>query len=231
MVKNPKKIPRKTAVKSAAAISAARSVNTPAAGRRERRAAETRIRLFRCALALIAEHGMPNVTVEDITEAADVGKGTFFNYFESKDHVLGVMSEIQIGKIREAASRFAHGKLTIQATLRQLAQQLSEEPGRSPALARALISTFLGSVSVREIVKRTMQEGRKTIGELIFAGQERGEIKANLRKEKAAMQFLQAVLGTVLIWSLHESPTLNTCIEDSFQHYWRSISVSGEQEP
>ncbi len=61
-------------------------------GRRQRRAAETRLRLFRCALQLFAQRGFPNVTVEDITEAADVGKGTFFNYFESKDHVLGVMA-------------------------------------------------------------------------------------------------------------------------------------------
>jgi AcrR family transcriptional regulator len=190
------------------------------------------MRLFRCALALITEHGLPNVKVEDITEAADVGKGTFFNYFESKDHVLGVMAEIQIGKIRDAWSKFSDGHLTVQATLHQLAQQLTEEPGRSPALARALISSFLGSASVREILKRTMHEGRKTIGELISAGQERGEIRPNLKKEKAAMQFLQAVLGTILIWSLHESPALNTWIEDSFQHYWRSISVSGgEQEP
>jgi AcrR family transcriptional regulator len=54
---------------------------------------------------LIAERGFPNVTVEDITEAADVGKGTFFNYFATKDHVLGVMAEIQLGKVREASFR------------------------------------------------------------------------------------------------------------------------------
>ena len=201
-------------------------------GRRQRRAVETRMRLFRCALALIAERGLPNVTVEDITEAADVGKGTFFNYFESKDHVLGVMAEIQIGKIREAKVRFFQGKGTVQATLRQLAQQLAEEPGRSPELARALLSSFLGSVSVREIVKRTMHEGRKTIGELISAGQERGNVDPDLKKEKAAMQFLQAILGTLLIWTLHETPALNTWIDESFQHFWRSISVSSrEQEP
>jgi AcrR family transcriptional regulator len=53
-----------------------------------------------------------NVTVEDITEAADVGKGTFFNYFESKDHVLGVMAEIQLGKVAEALALAADGKQT-----------------------------------------------------------------------------------------------------------------------
>ena len=35
--------------------------------RRERRAAETRLRLFRCALQLFAERSFPNVTVEEIT--------------------------------------------------------------------------------------------------------------------------------------------------------------------
>src|SRR5664279_3014388 len=79
-------------------------------GRRQRRAAETRLRLFRCALQLIAERGFPNVTVEDITEAADVGKGTFFNYFATKDHVLGVMPEIQLGKLREAVLAAEQGR-------------------------------------------------------------------------------------------------------------------------
>ena len=227
MSKSHKNQSTKRPVKSTAILPPSAS----APGRRERRAAETRLRLFRCALALIAEHGLPNVMVEDITEAADVGKGTFFNYFESKDHVLGVMSEIQIGKIREARSQFSQEKLTVYATLHQLAQQLSQEPGRSPALARALISSFLGSASIREILKRTMHEGRKTIGELISAGQESGEIRPDLKKEKAAMQFLQSVLGTVLTWSLHESPALNTWMEDSFQHYWRSISASGGEQP
>ena len=82
-------------------------------GRRERRAAETRLRLFRCALQLFARRGFPNVTVEDITEAADVGKGTFFNYFESKDDVLGVMAEIQLGKVREALQQARAGKRSI----------------------------------------------------------------------------------------------------------------------
>ena len=198
----------------------------PAVGRRERRSVETRVRIFRSALALITERGLPNVTVEEITEAADVGKGTFFNYFQTKDHVLGVMAEIQIGKIRAAASRASNGNQKIYTTLRQLAQQLAEEPGRSPALARAMIASFLGSESVRGILKRTMHEGRKTVGELISAGQQSGEIDPHLKKEKASMQFFQSIMGTVLLWSIHESPSLSTLIEDSFQHYWRSISVT-----
>jgi AcrR family transcriptional regulator len=201
-----------------------------AMGRRQRRAAETRVRLFRSALELIAERGLANVTVEDITEAADVGKGTFFNYFASKDHVLSVMAEIQLAKVREAAARAAGGRQSIASVLHHLMRRLAEEPGRSPRLARALISSFLASESVREILKRNMHEGRKTIAGVVAAGQKRGEINPQLKKEKVAMQLLQTVLGTVLLWSLHEKPSLAICMEDSFEHAWRSIAAPGKKQ-
>ena len=60
-------------------------------GRRERHREETRQRLFDAALKLFAERGYLETTVEDITEAADVGKGTFFNYFPTKEHVLATL--------------------------------------------------------------------------------------------------------------------------------------------
>src|SRR5213079_1266459 len=67
--------------------------------RRERRSADIRERLFRSALHLFAQKGFAETTVEDITEAADVGKGTFFNYFPSKDHILMAFGEMQLGKL------------------------------------------------------------------------------------------------------------------------------------
>ena len=126
--------------------------------RRDRKAAETRIRLFRCALQLFADRGFPNVTVEDITEAADVGKGTFFNYFASKDHVLGVMAEIQIGKVREALAQAESGKESVRSILHNLLQRLAAEPGRSPDLARALVTSLLASKDVRELVDAHMAQ-------------------------------------------------------------------------
>jgi AcrR family transcriptional regulator len=199
-------------------------------GRRQRRAAETRLRLFRCALQLFAERGLANVTVEDITEAADVGKGTFFNYFESKDHVLGVMAEIQLGKVREAVALAEDSKQTMHSVLHHLFHRVAEEPGRSPDLARAMISSFLASEAVRTIIKRNMKEGRRMIAEVVAAGQKRGEIDPRLKREKVAIQAMQACMGTVLFWSLHEKPALDVWIEDSFQHFWSGIAVSGQEQ-
>ena len=209
------------------ALTASQLPPPPGAGRRERRAAETRLRLFRCALQLIAERGFPNVTVEDITEAADVGKGTFFNYFATKDHVLGVMPEIQLSKVREAVSAAGQGKMTIHTVLHRLMLRLAEEPGRSPDLARALISSFLASESVRKIIVGNMIEGHKMIAEVVAAGQKRAEIDPRLQKEKVATQLLQAEMGTILLWSAQGEPALKVWIEDSFQHFWRAVALSG----
>src|ERR1700687_1506495 len=73
-----------------------------ASDRRQRRSADIRERLFRAALDLFAQRGFAETTVEDITEAADVGKGTFFNYFPSKDHILLAFGEMQLRKLEAA---------------------------------------------------------------------------------------------------------------------------------
>jgi AcrR family transcriptional regulator len=199
-------------------------------GRRERKAAQTRLKLFRCALQLFGERGFQNVTVEDITEAADVGKGTFFNYFESKDQVLGVMAEIQLGKVRSAMEEAEAGKRSIQSVLQRLFARVSQEPGRSPELARTVISSFLASEVIRRGIDQKMGEGRRMAARIIELGQERGDIDAKLKPEQVAFQLQQAFLGTLLLWSLRGEPKLQTAIEASFQHFWRAIAVRDREQ-
>ena len=193
-------------------------------GRRERRAAETRLRLFRSALQLFAQRGFPNVTIEDITEAADVGKGTFFNYFESKDQILGVMAEIQLGKVRQCLEEAIAGKQSIETVLHHLFHRVAEEPGRSPQLARAAISSFLASESIRIQVSRAMSEGRGMLAEIIGLGQKRGELDPKLNKDEVALQAQQAAMGTILLWSLRGEPELATAMEATYLHFWKAVA-------
>jgi len=194
-----------------------------AMGRRERKAAQTRVKLFRCALQLFAERGFPNVTVEDITEAADVVKGTFFNYFASKDHVLSVMPEIQLGKVREALQAAEDGERSIRSIVHDLFAKVSEEPGRSPELARALLTAFLSS-SINEVLGQNMSEGRRMAGRIFKLGQQRGEVDPRLKAEHMALHLQQSFLGTMLLWSLGSEQALQTVVEASFQHFWRAIA-------
>ncbi|MEM8621347.1 MAG: TetR/AcrR family transcriptional regulator [Actinomycetota bacterium] len=54
-------------------------------GRVERRQQRTRIRLLEAGYGVMSEVGVDAATIVEITERADVGFGTFYNYFESKE--------------------------------------------------------------------------------------------------------------------------------------------------
>src|ERR1700680_70580 len=103
-------------------------------GRRERRSGDTREALFRAALDLFARKGFTETTVEDITDAADVGKGTFFNYFPSKDHILLAFGEMQLAKLQSIIENFRNTNESIAQFLRALAVRMTEEPGRNPSI-------------------------------------------------------------------------------------------------
>src|SRR5499426_4828151 len=98
----------------------------PPASRRERRSAELRERLFRAALALFASKGYAETTVEDITEAADVGKGTFFNYFPSKEHILMAFGEMQLGKLESVINDARRSDQPMREVLRNLVMRMTE---------------------------------------------------------------------------------------------------------
>lgn len=85
--------------------------------RLERRKARTRTALIRAAQALIAE-GRTNVPVLEITQAADVGMGSFYNHFDSKEELFaaavadvldsyGAMLDKATGEIADPAETFA----------------------------------------------------------------------------------------------------------------------------
>src|SRR5256885_13311753 len=122
----------------------------PPSDRRQRRSAEIRERLFRSALALFAEKGFAETTVEDITKAADVGKGTFFNYFPSKDHILLAFGEMQLGKLQEAVNNARKTNEPMPHFLRALGVRMTQEPTRNPEIIRALLQAYLSTSQVRE---------------------------------------------------------------------------------
>ena len=196
-------------------------------GRRDRRAAQTKAKLFRCAIRLIARRGIDKVTVEDITEAADVGKGTFFNYFKTKEQVLGMIAEIQLEHIREAAALGEQGKRPIRAVLQRLTLSLAEDAGKTPPIARAYLSAFHASKESREMNLNSMREGKKTIAGLIDLGQQRREVDRKLKKDQLATHLLQTILGTVMLWSIEERPALRRAASKSFDHFWKSIAAPG----
>ena len=69
--------------------------------RRIRRRDQTRRALLDAALALFAERGLYATRVEDVTERIDLGKGAFYNYFESKDALVAALVAEAVEQLAE----------------------------------------------------------------------------------------------------------------------------------
>src|ERR1700735_1958249 len=104
--------------------------------RRERHKADVRMRLFRSALTLFAAHGFAATTVEDITQAADVAKGTFFNYFSTKEMLLTQMGEHRLDILRAALAEAQFQRMPSRELLYKLLLALVEGPRQSRGMAR-----------------------------------------------------------------------------------------------
>ncbi|MER7458012.1 TetR/AcrR family transcriptional regulator [Micromonospora sp. NPDC126480] len=113
-----------------------------APNRLERRKAHTRSALVRAAQTFIAA-GKPNVPILEITQAADVGMGSFYNHFDSREQLFqaavedaldrygGLLDELTVG-LDDPAHVFAQSfRLTGRLHRRQ------------PELSKVLLSTGL----------------------------------------------------------------------------------------
>ena len=204
---------------------------TPLPGRRQRRSAEIRERLFRSALRLFAQKGFAATTVEDITYAADVGKGTFFNYFPSKDHILLAFGEMQLAKLEVSIESTELGRVPLPEFLLQLAMRLSEEPGRNPGILPVILQINLSSSPVRKTMGEIHARAHALLARMIEFGQGRGEIRVDATAAELAHVFRQTMMGTLLVWSLYGDDTLLQRIESAFRILWSGLAPHGRNAP
>jgi AcrR family transcriptional regulator len=75
-----------------------------AAGRREERKAQNRAKLLAGARRVFAEKGLGAASARDIVRETDLATGTFYNYFDDKEHAFRELLE-ELGEKARAAVR------------------------------------------------------------------------------------------------------------------------------
>jgi AcrR family transcriptional regulator len=195
--------------------------------RRSRRRSEIHERIFRAALTLFAQRGIAGTTVEQITELADVGKGTFFNYFPSKEHVFLALGEIQLGNVEAALEDALRGDERIPNVILHLARALTREPGRSPELLRSLLTAIFTSAAVRDVFVPVLTRGREMVARILEIARERGELREDLNPALDARLFQQTMLGTMAFWATHPQLQLNQLVEDAVGLYLEGLGARG----
>jgi AcrR family transcriptional regulator len=201
----------KTASRSAVLVP---GKSAPRAGRRERHRLETRDRLYRAALALFAERGFLETTVEDITEAADVGKGTFFNYFPTKEHILAEFGGQRTAAVERALQKARATKGSVLDVFRELVGDAVGQADKSAALLRAIFAAHASCTSVREELVKRMHVARRILAQIVLLAQERGEIRRDIPAMDLARMTQRIFMGVTMSWSIKPESTLRKTSEE-----------------
>jgi AcrR family transcriptional regulator len=100
--------------------------------RMDRRRMATRDKLLKATLALVVKKGVDKTTMDDITEAADLGRRTLYYHFGSKEDCVIAAAVLEYRKSAELADQAAHKQedpaLAVAVAARLVTKSLFEAP-------------------------------------------------------------------------------------------------------
>ena len=134
--------------------------------RLDRRKARTRAALIRAAQTLIAE-GRTNVPILEITQAADVGMGSFYNHFETKEQLFEAAVEDVMdgyGQLLDDLTADIDDPAKVFACSFRLTGRLNR---REPELSRVFLNNVLRLLSAESGLA---PRARRDIGAAVEAG-------------------------------------------------------------
>ena len=88
--------------------------------RSQKRAKRTRKKLKKAALDVFSEKSVDAATVEEITEKADVGKGTLYQHFEDKEEIVVTLVDEAVEHLIERIRSYESSPETLEDMLEHL---------------------------------------------------------------------------------------------------------------
>jgi AcrR family transcriptional regulator len=179
--------------------------------RREQKKDATRRRIIETGVRIFSERGIEAATVDEIAAAADVGKGTIYNYFATKeDIVVAFMVEIE-KKIQQQALRLSRSSQPLEHVLTEFVTFHL----RSKEKYHGFVRVFLGQLfTARDDFRLRIVEMQATVDpplEMLFGRlRERGLIRQNLPLARLMLIFKTMQLGLTAVWAVEGPPWKQT---------------------
>ncbi len=175
--------------------------------RRERKKRETRERIVEAATRLFSERGFDAPTVDDIAAAADVAKGTIYNYFDSKEAILfEFLHEIE-GQVQAELGRFAEASGPLSSILGDwLRYQFELKEPYLPLVRVSLSQLVLRLEAFQEHAARMQEVVDPPLVALLEALQRRGLIPARADLVRVREELKCVHFGLSCLWAMEGPP-------------------------
>lgn len=166
--------------------------------RRERKKEETRRRIFESAISLFREKGFEQTTVDDITEKADVGRGTFFNYFPRKESVLAYLSEERVALAEENAAALLEDRASAREKLFDIYTFAASAYLKDRELSRYVFNEWMQRAF--QPAQEAGQRWHKLVVAVIAQGQAAGELRTDVQPVVMESLLSSVYISTLYYW-------------------------------
>jgi AcrR family transcriptional regulator len=165
----------------------------PVLSRRDRKKERTRREIYEAAMQLFARSGFGAVTIADICEEADVGRGTFFLHFPSK---AALLYEFNQRVAEDFRASLVEPRASARDELCALVERIAVELVAQAEIMTAMLAEFFASPDVLSAASR---DGALPVlvTEIIRRGQQRGELSRRIDARLAAASFF-ATAGAII---------------------------------
>ncbi len=172
---------------------------TSTPSRRDRKKAQRRQEIYETALELFASKGFDNVTVDDITETVDIGKGTFFNYFPSKDDLLVEYRRRLMDEVHSHSERV--DEPTARASFKSYFRKFIRCIRRDGAIFDILLRQVLARPAEVELGEDWVTRRHRIFDRFLSSSTQRGEINPDVDVALVAEMIVDHWTGTLLEWA------------------------------
>ncbi|MCP3776655.1 TetR/AcrR family transcriptional regulator [Paenibacillus sp. MZ04-78.2] len=195
---------------------------------RASRKQELKERIFTQAVKLFKEKGFDNVTVEEITQACGIAKGTFYNYFPKKEAVLLHLAESQLKSVHESIQR-NENMPDLKQQLLLLFSDLFRRYAEQPDMIRLVVSEMMRADMFIHAEIRILERFRQALAALLEDAKNKGQLTTQAASEDIAAVLTGVYFNSLMIWLSAGSNTIR--IEMLFQRHfdivWEDIRSRG----
>ena len=136
---------------------------TPHQDRHTRRRERTRRKLLDAAKALFARQGVENTRINEITDEADVGFGSFYNHFDSKEAIVEAVLSEEVaaqGTALDSVTSGLHDPAEVVAVAHRYFVNLARtDPDWGWLLIRLDLSHKIGLEALGPFARRDLERG------------------------------------------------------------------------
>lgn len=168
-------------------------------GRAERNKRDKRARLIAAARELFRTKGFEQTTTSEIADRADVGKGTLFFHARSKDELLVMVFQEDMGRtIDRAFSTVPDGPLLDEAM--HVFDAMLRQDRRELELARIFVKELAFVKGDHHGIDAVTEKFFSRMSILIERAQRRGEIKASIDPRMLAYNMFALHFSFLVVW-------------------------------